>query len=607
MKGKEFTNKEIAFLLEKVAAALVLNQAEFFRIKAYEEAGETIKKLGTEVKDIWDEGKIVQIPGIGKNIAKYLDELFKTGKVKHFQQILKPYPDALFELLKVPGIGPKTAHKLTKFLKLKRAKTAISELKKALLGNKISSLTGFGEKSQQDLLKRLKDFGQKEQRLTLLEAEIVAEQVVLYLKKCPQVIRVDTLGSLRRKCVTVGDIDLAAASNRPEKVINWFIKYPKTTRIIEKGGLKARIIVLREYQVDLMVEPVESYGALLQHFTGSKEHNIHLRKIVLDKGWSLSEKGIKQLQKLKHLSGLVRNQETKIFKDEKSLYNFLGMSEIPAELREDRGEIEASLNNKLPKLVELKDIKGDLHLHSDFDIETSHDEGISSMEEIVKKAKLLGYQYLAFAEHNPSFSKHNQNQIMTIIRRKKEIIDKLNYSYNKSTLNNVFIFNSLEIDIKPNGDLAIPVKTLDWLDFGIASIHSSFLMKKEEMTKRILKGLNHSKIKILGHPTGRMLGKRESYEVDWEKVFKFCQINHKILEINAYPNRLDLPDYLIFEAKRMKIMLCINTDSHEVSQMDLMKYGVDNAKRGWLSKENIVNTLGYNNIRKILTSNEVIK
>lgn len=594
--SKNLNNRQIAHLLKSIAAAYIVKGENRFKITAYQRAATAIEHATLEIKDLWDDQKLTEIPGIGAGIASHLDELFRTGKVRHFEQILKGLPEAMFEFIKIPGVGAKVAYKLCQKLNIKKAEGALEKLKEAALEGKIRVIEGFGEKSEKEILRGLVEFGRRTKRLLLPFASIIAQDVLSYLKKCPAVKRVDPLGSLRRKCATIGDIDIAVASNKPSKVIDWFVKYPKKTRVVEAGRAKARLVLAKEYQVDLMVESPESYGSLLQHFTGSKHHNIHLREIAQDKGMSLSEHGIKRMMK----NGKWKMEK---YSNEEGFYKALRMDWIPPELREDQGEIEAAIKHQLPKLIELSDIKGDLHIHSDFDIETSHDLGANSMEQIVQKAEELNYQYIAFSEHNPSTSRHNDKQIISLLKRKKEKIEKLNYSCEKLSnkkQKKVFIFNSLEIDIKPSGERAVSNEALKHLDFAIVAVHSSFRMDRKRMTKRILRALDHPKVKILAHPIGRKLNEREGYELDWDQILSFCKQKNKILEINAFPDRLDLPDTLVREVIREGIKLVINTDAHRIEHLDLMRYGVAVAKRGWATKDDIINTLSYNQIRKLL-------
>jgi len=580
------TNQEIADLLRNVAAALIVKKENNFKIVAYENAAEVIEVSNIEIKDFWQQGKLQEIPGVGVNIAKHLDELFKTGEVSYFKKIFKDLPPAMFLLMNVSGIGPKTAYKLCLNLKIKNPKTALDQLEKAALKGQIRKIDGFGEQSEKDILNSLNQYKKREDRMLLPFASLLAQRVIGYLQEDNPELKIEPLGSLRRMTATVGDIDLAVATNKPKEVIDRFIAFPEAREVVVSGKNTARIIHNNNQQIDLKTMRPEAYGALLQHFTGSKQHNIHLREIAIKKGLSLSEYGIKKQGKLKN------------FRLEEDFYHALGMSFIPPELREDSGEIEAAMANKLPQLVETKDIKGDLHVHSDFLIEPSHDLGSNSMNSLLKEAFHLGYEYLGFSEHNPNFSLHTSEEIIDLLKRKKDKIDKLNYSRIKKIP--IYAINSLEIDIRPNGELAIPKEGFKYLDMAIASIHSSFKMNKKEMTERVLHGLNHPKVKIFGHPSGRKLGERESYELDWDQIFAFCLKNNKFLEINAFPNRLDLPDTLVHEAVKRGVKMIINSDTHEINQLRQINYGVTVARRGWATKKDIINTLSYDKIKKVL-------
>jgi len=586
-------NKEIAKILRAIAAAYEVKEGNKFKVMAYDRAAATVEHATSELKDLWDDGKLEEVPGIGKSIARHLDELFRTGRVKHFNKVMKGLPPAMFELLDVPGIGAKKAYKLCKFLKIFEPKTAVDSLKRAAQVGKIAQIEGFGEESQKDILEGIQAFEQgqiKENRMVLPYAWEMAKEIICYLKKCGGVIRADPLGSLRRRVATIGDVDIAVATLKPAEVIDWFVKYPKGRKVVEKGPSGATILLKNGRQADLRVQSPEAYGAMLQYFTGSKQHNIHLRELALKMGLSLSEYGIKK----------VKSQKSKVksYTSEEDFYKALGLSWIPPEIREDTGEIEAAQKGNLPTLVEVSDIKGDLHTHSNFPIEESHDPGQDSLEKMIETAVGLGYEYIGFTEHNPSQSQHDSETIISLIKRKKEAIDKINYSRTKKLLKRVF--NGLEIDIKPNGELAIPKRGLEFLDYGIASVHNNFRMSREEMTKRVLNALAHPKIKIFGHPTGRKLGQREGYELDWEKIFDFCLKRNIWIEINAWPERLDLPDTLVREAVKKDVKMVINTDSHAAEQLVLMEYGVSVARRGWAEKKDIINTLPCDKIVKEL-------
>lgn len=584
------SNQEISRLLRNVAASFIIkNEKKFrFQIIAYQKASDSVANLTSELRDLYDDDKLDLLPGIGVAIREHLIELFKTGKVKHFEWVLKDIPKSVFVLLDIPGFGPKKAYKLAKEFKINNPKTVIKDLEKYAKQNKIAPLDGFGEKSQNDILRAISEFRQgagKTTRMVLPYAQEIAEKIVSYLKKSKYVIRAEPLGSLRRRMATVGDIDIAVASDKPKEVINHFVSYPYKDRVIEKGEVTASLLVSGGRQIDLMVQPEEGFGSLLQHFTGSKTHNVALRELALKKGLSLSEYGIKK-------KNILQKYDT-----EERFYQALEMDWIPPELRENTGEIEKALEHNLPKLIELSDIKGDLHIHSSYPIEPSHDLGKNTMEEMIGKAISLGYEYIGFSEHNPSISKHDSREIFEIIAKRNNKIEQLNKS-NKSFR----VLKLLEIDITPNGNLAISDESLDLLDTAIVSIHSRFGMDKKSMTKRVLAGLSHRKAKILAHPTGRVLNERLGFDLNWEEIFDFCKKHHKALEINSWPSRLDLPDPIIRMAVESKVKLIISTDSHAMWQMDLMRYGVEMARRGWAEKNDIINTLGYNEFTKWLSN-----
>ena len=580
-------NTQIAELLRAIAAAYQLKDEEKnrFRIIAYQRAADAVEHASSELKDLWDDGKLKEVPGIGESIASHLDELFRTGKSEHFGKVMKGLPREMFDLMEVPGIGAKTAYKLVTKIGIK----SLEELEKAGKKGKIAELEGFGEESQSDILRSIEETKGRTKRHILPYAAANAGRVIEWMLKSKVVKRADPLGSLRRQAATVGDIDIAVSSDNSKKALEHFVNYPKKTRVLEKGDRTASIVLPGGVQVDLMVQPANAYGALLQHFTGSKHHNIALREYALKHGMSLSEYGIKIKGKLNKLA------------NEEEFYKKLGMDWIPPELREDAGEIEAALNHKLPRLVELKDVKGDLQIHSDFDIETSHDIGESSMEEIIRKADQLGYEYIAFTEHNPSKSKHNESQVVDILKRKREAVEKLNYSFVKSHCKSIKkVFNSLEIDILPDGGLAIPEKGLALLDFALVSIHSSFRLPRDKMTKRVLSALAYPQVKIFAHPTARKLNEREGVELNWPEIFSFCKKKSKWLEINAEPMRLDLPDILVREAVKTGVKLTLGTDSHHRDGMNNMAFGIAVARRGWATKDDIVNSRSLKEFEKMI-------
>lgn len=586
------SNSEISILLRNVAAAYTIkDERKFhFQIAAYLKAAESIEHSTSELKELYKEGKLDTLAGVGPTIKSHLEELFNKGKVGHFDEVLRNIPSSVYPLLEIPGFGPKKAYKLISEFKLSDPVTVIEDLLNLAESGKIAGIEGFGEKSQIDIIQAINEYKlgkSKNRRMVLPYANELAEKVVSYLKQSKDIIEVYPLGSLRRKMSTIGDIDIAVSTNHPQEALDYFVSFPLKERVIERGTRTSSILISSGRQVDLMVTPPEGFGALLQHFTGSKAHNIHLRDYALSKGLSLSEYGIKQ----RAADGTWHVDQ---YDTEKKFYQALGMDWIPPEIREDTGEIELAIKHSLPKLLELKDIKGDFHLHSSYPIEPSHDLGQNSMEEMIKKAIDLKYSYLGFSEHNPSVSKHTSQQTYHILKERSNFISHLKLKYNKF----IRIFSLLEIDILTNGDLAVDNEGSDLIDGAIVSVHSAFGMDSTAMTKRVLKGLSHPKAKILAHPTGRLLNQRQGYELNWDQVFDFCKNNNKALEINSWPSRLDLPDILVRRAIEKGVTLVIDTDSHAVQQMTLMEYGVSVARRGWATKDDILNSKTYNEIER---------
>ena len=581
---KFISNQEISKLFKEIAAAYSAKGGDFFKITAYQKAADNVEHATSQLQDLWEEGKLDSVPGLGKSIQTYLDELFKTGHVKHFEEIKKGLPGGMFEMLGVGGIGAKSAYKLGKQLNLK----GLKDLEMAAKSKKIRNLEGFGQKSEEEIISALSEYKKRSDRHLLPFAYATAQKVIDYLRELKECEKVEPLGSLRRMVATIGDVDIAVASNEAPKVIAYFKKYPEISRLLGAGPVSSSAILKNGVQVDLKIQPPEAFGALLQHFTGSKNHNIHLRTLALKHKMSLSEQGIKY--KGKQLQ----------FKTEKDFYEQLGMLYIEPELREDTGEIEAALNsrqgrlNGLPKLVNLDDIKGDLHLHSNYPIEPSHDLGENSFQEIIDKAKTLNYKYIGFSDHSPGASTHTKTQILDLINKRKAKIEQIKNS-NKS----ISVLNLLEIDILSNGELSVPPEGLKLLDGAIAGIHSSHSQDKYQITKRLLTACYSPFVKIISHPTGRLLDGRRSYDADWPKVFEACTKTGTMLEINAWPNRLDLPDTLVREAKKYKIKFVINSDAHEISQMDNMRFGVSVARRGWADQKDIANTMSWLEFQKL--------
>lgn len=562
---EKFTNKEVARLLRQVWAANQIKGANPFQIRAYELAADGIDHSTSEVKVLWEEGHLDEVPGIGKNIAAYLDEYFKTGKVAHFDTLFKGIPEETFQFLRIPGVGPKTAFKLAEAEAI-----SISDLEERIKSGWLLK-KGFGQKTLDNILRGIEEYKKKSDRILLPVAGEIAKNIIEYLKKDKNVVDAHPLGSLRRKVATVGDIDLSAATDKPEEVISHFTKYPLAQATIEAGEASSTILLRNGIRVDLMVQPPNQYGSLLHHFTGSKSHNIHIRSYARTKGYSISEQGVKEIK-----TGKIIACPT-----EKDVYDLFNMQTPPPEIREDSGEIEAALEHKLPKLVELEDIKGDLHTHSIWS------DGLFTIPEMANTAADLGREYIALTDHSYPTK-------LDFDKRLKEI-EQYNYSQNK-----IRVISGLEVNINADSTLQVSDDILAKHEIILVSIHTAFRQPREEMTTRIIKALANPHVKMFSHPTGRMLLERESIDADWEKIFKFASKEGKIMEINAFPNRLDLPDTLIREAKKFKVRFSIDTDSHRTSHLSLMEYGVANARRGWVEKSEVINSLPYSQLKAIL-------
>lgn len=567
-----YSNHDIAELLRSVATALTLKKRNLFEIRAYQTAADAVEHSTSEVKDLYEEDKLDQIPGVGKTIQAALSDLFKHGESKHFDSIMAGIEPVVFELIKVPGVGPKTASELAK-LGVKSVKNLeemvkSGELVKKGFSAKVAENIGGGILEHQSLQKG---------RMLLPYATAQAEQILTQLKKSPDVVEAGPLGSLRRQVATIGDLDFAASSQNPPKVVQYFTKMPQVREVIEKGPNKAMVLLKSGVHSDILVGKPENYVALLHHFTGSKHHNIKLRTYALKHNLSVNDIGITNTKTGKQI----------IIKKESDLYDLLKMGTPEPEIREDTGEIEAAIAHKLPQLVTLKEIKGDLHLHSNFPFKNpSHGPGANSLKEIVEKAKSLGYEYVGLSDHPSGHRMASAEQMAKEIQARTKEIEQL-----KSSNRSIKVLNSLEVDILPDGTLSVPDKLLATLDYVIAGIHSGHRQSsKEQMTKRVLAALANPFVDIISHPTGRLLNERDSYEADWDEIFKYAAKNKKLLEINAFYNRLDLRDDLVKRAIDFGVKFVIDTDAHEVSQMDNMRFGVSVARRGWAEAKDIVNT-----------------
>lgn len=577
------SNKDLAHLLRSVAAAYTLTGANRFPIIAYEKAADAVENLNQEVYDIWENmglDGVSGIDGIGPTISQHLNEYFTNPEGSYLEKQLKSIPAPVYELMRAPGIGPKKAFRIAKEFNLSDRNTVFDEVKKLAAEHKISALDGFGEKSEADIVEAIDThLGRlgKEERMALPAAFSLAQEIITYMQNQKDVEHIEALGSLRRMVSTIGDIDLAviAKEHTYEKILAHFVSYPQTATIEAQGVNKAAIITKNGKRIDLRIVDRDRYGAMLQYFTGSKAHNIKLREYALKKGLSLNEFGIKNVKTGKITS----------FEKEEDFYGFLQLPYIVPELREGTDEVRRAADKKLPHLVELQDIKGEFHIHSSFPIEPSHDLGTHSFEEMIEKAQELKYEYLGFSEHNPSVSKHTDDEVVELIKKKREALRSLEKKYP-----NILLLNSLEIDILPDGRPAIPEAAANHLDMAVVSIHSAFSQKRDVMTKRILKAFAFPKVKIFGHPTARLINSREEIDADWDAIFKDAAKRNIALEVNAFPNRLDLPDAMVRRALSFGCKIVINTDSHNKDDMPIMFFGVAVARRGWAEKKDVINT-----------------
>ncbi|MEX1052645.1 MAG: PHP domain-containing protein, partial [Patescibacteria group bacterium] len=498
-KQQKFTNREISHLLRSVSAAYLIKNGNRFKKIAFDNAAEVVEKLTREIKDIWQEGQLEKIEGIGRGIAYYLDEYLRTGNSKHFNEVFKGIPLSVFEMMKLQSLGPLKAFAIAKELKIINKDTAFKKLKEAASQGKIAKLEGFGERSQKAILEALRIYKKKSiqsYRMPLPTAYDQAIHIKEYLQKHKKVVKVEVLGSLRRMNPTIGDLDLAVQTKDEHRkdIINYFLKYPGKISTEVAGENKASIVISSGTKVDIRLQKKQTWGTLLQYFTGSKIHNIRLRELAQKKSLSISEYGIKEEKGKLHT-----------FNNEKDFYNFLNLQYIPPEIREGTQEVELAKQNKIPLFIDLKDIKGDFHIHSSYPIKSSHDYGTANYSQIADKAIKLGYSYLGFSDHNPKISGQDEKDIVKILRKRKDTIKK--QMKNKA----IKYFIGLEVDILIDGKLAVPNEGFKYLDYMIVSIHSAFHMNIKDMTDRVLKGLSNEKVKILAHPTGRLIGKREGY------------------------------------------------------------------------------------------------
>jgi DNA polymerase (family 10) len=565
-------NQELARRFERIADALELKGETGFRVLAYRKAARTLTDLAADIETLDAEGKLEEIQDIGSGIAKKIHEYLATGRMEKYEEAVSDLPPGLFEMLNIPGVGPKTVKQLYETLGVKTP----AELKQAIVSGRFAELPGMGEKKGASILRSLLIEELTGERMYLDEAFELADSVIGYMRRCRSVRRLAYGGSLRRGNETIGDVDILATGRRAPVIVKHFTSQPGVVEVLGAGDTKASVIVKsrgRTRQIDLRVLAEPEYGAALQYFTGSKDHNVALRALAQKQGLKLSE------------YGLFRGRSRIAGSTENEVYEKLGLPYIEPELRENRGELEAASKGLLPALVAQQEVKSDLHIH------TSASDGTAGFDEMVAACKHLGYTHMAIADHSVSAG-YAGGLSVDELQRHCDRVDRFN-----SRSRGFRVLKSSEVDIRTDGSMDYADKVLERLDLVIGSIHQGF---KKDVTKRMCAALSHRLVHLIAHPTGRIISRREGYDIDLEQVIECAAKNRKILEINAFYGRLDLNDVWARRAMETGVKLAINTDAHAVSDLDWMRYGIITARRAWLTKGNVVNCLSHARLIKLL-------
>jgi DNA polymerase (family 10) len=566
-------NQEIAKIFNEIAGLLEIKNDNPFRIRAYRRAALNVEGLTRNVEDL-SEDELLEVPGVGKELAAKIAEYIKTGNIAAHEELKKEIPQIVLDLESVPGLGPKTAMLLHEKLHIK----SIDELAKLAEEHKLAGLRGIKGKTEENILKGIGMLRRGQERSPLGKVLPIAQDLVDQLRLKAPLTRIDIAGSLRRWKDTIKDIDILAMSDNPKEVMRVFVHLPHVKEVIMQGPTKSSVVIKEGLQVDLRVVEKESYGAALAYFTGSKEHNIRLREMAVKRGLTINEYGIFRVKDNTKLGG----------EKEEDTYKILDLQYVPPEMREDRGEIEAAIEGKLPKLVTVNDIKGDLHVHSKWS------DGSHTFEQLAEVAKEHGYSYFALTDHSQGLGVARGLTVERLVEQKREIA-----TLNKK-LKNIRILHGTEVDIRSDGTLDFHDDVLQTLDIVVASIHSGFKQTKEQLTSRIVAAMKNPYVSIIAHPTGRLIGERDAYEVDMDEILKTAKETGTAMEINAYPLRLDLSDIYAKKAKELRIPIVISTDAHVTTQFNFMSYGVSIARRSWLEKEDIANTLEVKQLLKKL-------
>lgn len=542
-----------------------------FRIRAYRNGARTVESITRNVSDmVANNEDLTEFPGIGKDMAGKIKEIVETGTFEMLEELKTHLPPELIKLMNISGLGPKKVAKLYKELNI----TNIGQLKDAINTGKIKEIEGFGDKTINNIVEEISRLEQKEsQRIMLSTAKQYADSIIEYLKKAEGIKNVCVAGSVRRQRETIMDIDILVTCDNAKTVMEHFVRYDEVVKILSKGPTKSTVLLRSNLQVDVRAVPQESFGAALQYFTGSKEHSIALRKIAMKKKYKVNEYGV------------FRGEKQIAGKTEEEVYEKLGLPFIEPELRENRGEIEAALEGKLPKLITYKDIKGDLHMH------TNYTDGHASISKMAQAAKQMGYKYIAITDHS---------QHVTVAGgMKPEIVRKQIKEIEGIDIKGLSILKGAEIDILEDGTLDLPDEILKELDVRVCSVHYKFNLSKDKQTERIIRAMDNPYFNILAHPTGRLINKRQPYDIDIEKIMKAAKERNCVLELNSFPDRLDLNDIYCKMAKEIGVKIVISTDSHRPGDMEFIHFGIAQARRGWLEPADVINTLPLISLKKI--------
>lgn len=566
-------NREIADIFYDLADLLDIQGENYFKVRAYRNAARIIAEMGDSLEDMVQRGDdLSKLPGIGKKLSQKIQEIVSTGKLQKLENLRKQIPESLRTLLSIEGLGPKRV----KILHDKLHITDPESLTEAAVEHKISKLPGFGSKTEETILKGLHLLKQEGLRYLFAEAEPIVKDLSAFLQKAPQVFCVEAAGSFRRKKETVGDIDILCTAKNPLHVISYFTTYKKILKVLFAGDTRSTVILKNGLQIDLRVVKKESYGSALHYFTGSKSHVIAIRKLAIKKGLKINEYGV--------FEGDVNIAS----RTEKEIYAAVNLPYIEPELRENRGEIEAAQRGELPQLITSKDIRGDLHSH------TLYSDGMDSISALSTKAQSLGYEYIAITDHCATLAIVQGLDIQKA-RKQLQEIDELN-----AKMQDFRILKGIEVDILEDGSLGMEEEILKELDVVNAGIHSKFRLTKQEQTKRLLKAIQNPFVTGIAHPTGRLIGKRRALQLEMQEIFTACKDHNVYMEINAQPERLDLNDILIKEAKETGLKFSIATDAHASWQLNYMHYGLNQARRGWLEKKDVINTLPLKKLLQLL-------